>query len=147
MPSPDDENGADDLQAMLSPQVLARITAPNQLEFELGFFRGMLERDPNYGEVLRVMANNLTAKGDLDGALQFDLRLSRLFPTDPCAFYNLACTYSLLGAVDLGLEALEKAVLLGYDDLAYLEEDRDLEALRKESRFLDLLEAVQLTRE
>ena len=49
--------------------------------------------------------------------------------------YNLACSYSLLGELDLAFSTLKKAIDLGYDDFGYLRIDPDLENLRKDERF------------
>ena len=75
---------------------LARLAEQSQLDFELDFFGGILERHPDYVDVLRVHGNNLTLKGRYAEGLQIDKRLVQLRPTDPLAHYNLACSYALL---------------------------------------------------
>src|SRR5205085_6246373 len=75
---------------------LARPTDQSQLDFEIDFFGGILERLPDYVDVLRIMGNNLTLKGRYMQGLQVDKRLVQLRPSDPLAHYNLACSYALL---------------------------------------------------
>ena len=82
----------------------------SQLEFELDFFAGILHRNPDYVDALRVHGNNLTLKGRYEDGLKIDRRLVRLRPCDPLAHYNLACSYALLKKVDSSLRALRKAM-------------------------------------
>lgn len=62
-----------------------------------------------------------------------------LRPEDATVRYNLACRYALLKQPDLALVTLRKAIELGYSDFRYMEEDRDLESIRKDPRFRKLL--------
>lgn len=112
----------------------------SQIDFEIEFFSGILERNPNYVDVLRVLGNNYTSKGDYRSGLEIDRRLARLRPHDRVAHYNLACSYSLLGMVESALIALQKAIEFGYDEFDYMQEDRDLQNIRKDPRFRELLE-------
>lgn len=48
------------------------------------------------------------------------------------AQYNVACCYSALGAVEPGLEALQVALSVGFDDFAKVRSDPSLAALRGE---------------
>ena len=79
---------------------LARTKDKSQLEFELDFFGGILERCPHYVDVLRAHGNNLTLKGRFLEGLQVDKRLVQLRPHDPVAQYNLACSLALLKRSD-----------------------------------------------
>jgi tetratricopeptide (TPR) repeat protein len=111
----------------------------NQLDFEIEFFAGILERLPDYVDVLRVMGNNLTLKGRYAQGLQIDKRLIQLRPSDPLAHYNLACSFALLKRPDQALKTLRRAVELGYRDFRYMREDRDLDTVRHDPRFRQLL--------
>jgi tetratricopeptide (TPR) repeat protein len=111
----------------------------SQLDFELEFFEGILQRNPDFIDVLRVHGNNLTLKGRFADGLKIDRRLVELRPHDALAHYNLACSYALLKKVDLSLKALRKAVELGYRDFRYMREDRDLDAVKRDPRFRQLL--------
>jgi tetratricopeptide (TPR) repeat protein len=116
----------------------------NQLDFELDFFGRILERHPEYVDVLRVQGNNLTLKGRYAEGLQIDRRLVQLRPNDALAHYNLACSYALLKKVDPALKALRRAIELGYRDVRYMREDRDLDALRHDPRFRQLLHECEM---
>lgn len=128
-----------DAALSLPQHVIRRFSAQNQLDFEIAFYDGILARNPNYVEVLRVMGNNLTAKGDCERSLELDRRLTRLCPCDRIAQYNLACTYSRLGMIDHSLKTLARAFELGYDELDYVESDPDLDNVRKDPRFRELI--------
>jgi len=118
---------------------LARLGDQSQLDFELDFFGAILERNADYIDVLRVMGNNLTLKGRFAQGLQIDKRLVQLRPSDPLAHYNLACSYALLKRPEQSLKTLRRAVELGYRDFRYMKEDRDLDSIRHDPRFRQLL--------
>ncbi len=77
--------------------------------------------------------------GDFESALFCHLQgLARNdFSAD--LWYNLACTYSLMNAVDKGLAALEKAIILDGENKFYAEDDLELSNLRQDGRFYRLL--------
>jgi len=118
---------------------LARPSEQSQLDFEIEFFGAILERRSDYIDVLRIMGNNLTLKGRYAQGLQIDKRLIQLRPTDPLAHYNLACSYALLKRPDQALKTLRRAIELGYRDFRYMREDGDLESIRHDPRFRQLL--------
>jgi tetratricopeptide (TPR) repeat protein len=121
------------------PATLARLAEQSQLDFELDFFAGVLGRTPDFVDVLKAHGNNLTLKGRYADGLEIDKRLIQIRPTDALAHYNLACSHALLKKPDLALKALRKAVELGYRDFRYMREDRDLETVRHDPRFRQLL--------
>jgi tetratricopeptide (TPR) repeat protein len=117
----------------------ARPADQSQLEFELEFFGRVLERYPDYVDVLRVQGNNLTLKGRYAEGLAIDKRLVQLRPNDALAHYNLACSYALLNRPEQAIKTLRRAIELGYRDFRYLREDRDLDSIRHDPRFRQLL--------
>ena len=110
-----------------------------QIEFELGFFSGVLKRNPNYVDALRILSKLLTLKGRYEEGLQIDRRLVQLCATDPLAHYNLACRYARLKRLDPCLRLLRRAFELGYHDFHYVLEDRDLASVRHDPRFRQLI--------
>lgn len=124
-------------------QILPRGGDQNQLDFELEFFEGILARNPDYVDVLRIMGNLLTLKGRYTDGMQIDKRLVGLRPTDPLAHYNLACSYALLKRPEQAIKTLRRAVELGYRDFRYMREDRDLDSIRHDSRFRKLLQEYE----
>lgn len=109
------------------------------ITFQIEFCERLLEKYPNFITALITLGELYTRQGLYEKGLEIDLRLTKLRPNDPICHYNLACSYSLLRQHTEALEALEECMVLGYDDLAFLEEDADLNSLRKDPRYKDLL--------
>jgi tetratricopeptide (TPR) repeat protein len=131
--------GKHEESASTAGSTLARSGDLSQLDFELEFFSRILGSHPDYIDVLRVQGNNLTLKGRYAEGLHIDKRLVQLRPSDPLAHYNLACSFCLVKKSDQALKALRRALELGYRDFRYLKEDRDLDAIRHDPRFRQLL--------
>ncbi|VTS04714.1 TPR end-of-group domain-containing protein [Tuwongella immobilis] len=122
---------------------LARLAAQTQIEFELAFFSAILNHHPSYVDVLRAHAHNLAQSGQHQESLKVDQRWVQLRPADPLAHYNLACSYALTRQVDLAISTLRHAVTLGYHDFRHMRQDRDLESIRKDPRFRQLLQEYE----
>ncbi len=103
----------------------------HNLDIEIGFIEGVVKRDPNYLEALQILGDDYTRRGRFVDGLKVDERLAKLRPQDSLVQYNLACSYSLTDRLELALEALERALSLGYRDFKWLAEDPDLENLRQ----------------
>jgi tetratricopeptide (TPR) repeat protein len=129
----------DKSESSAAGQATARVSDRQQLEFELDFFSGVLNRHPDYVDVLRIMGNLLTVKGRFAEGLQIDKRLVQLRPNDALAHYNLACSFALLKRPEQSLKTLRRAVELGYRDFRYMKEDHDLDSIRHDPRFRQLL--------
>jgi len=114
-------------------------TEAGQLDFELAFFGDILDSSPDYVDVLRIMAGLLTLKGRVAEGLSVDKRLVKLRPEDPLARYNLACSLALLNRREQSLRTLRKAIELGYRDFRYMREDHDLDSIRQDPRFRELI--------
>ena len=121
--------------------VLLQLSERPQLDFELDFFSALLRIVPDHTDALRVQAENLCEKGMVKEGLKLDQTLVQLRPADPAAHYDLACRYARLAQPDLAIQSLRKAVELGYSDFQSMTQDRDLESIRKDPRFHELLKA------
>lgn len=130
-------------EAFPGNSILGFLANRSQVDFELDFFTRVLNAEPEFHEALRAQAGNMTAKGRLQDGLAVDKRLVSLRPEDPTARYNLACRYALLQQPDLALATLREAIELGYRDFRHMQEDRDLESIRKDPRFRKLLREYQ----
>ena len=111
----------------------------NQLDFDIDFFESLLARNGENVEVLRVLGELVSKKGLVQRAVEIDRLLVERLPKDFLARYNLACSLALAGRPDEAMKSLSKAILLGYDDLAHLEVDPDLDSLRERPDFRALL--------
>ena len=112
----------------------------NQLDFDIDFFERLLARRSDSDEVLRVLAELVSRKGLVKRAVELDSRLVELHPDDFLARYNLACSLARAGRPDEAIDAVSRAILLGYDDLSHMESDPDLESLRDHPDFRALIE-------
>jgi tetratricopeptide (TPR) repeat protein len=124
--------------AAASP-ALARLAAQPQVEFELDFFAALLERRPEFVEALKAHAKNLALARRHHEGVQIDRRITKLRPQDALARYNLACSLVLTRQHDEAIAELRRAVELGYRDFTFMMKDRDLDGIRRDPRFRDLL--------
>jgi len=78
-----------------------------------------------------------------DEALKTLRDLEKINPSNPLLHYNLACYYSLTKQPLASLEALKKAVDLGYKEFQTLQTDPDLENLRKTTDFAAWFQSIK----
>lgn len=129
----------------LPPDLEERLERLGQ-EFLVEFLGRALARHPDNFAALSELATLLTRLGRLEEGLAADERLVRLAPGDPTVHYNLACSLALLARSEDALDALERAVALGYRDTGHLLEDEDLASLRSTRRFQALLATLRSTK-
>ncbi len=114
-----------------------RDTEP-QRKFEIQFFERILSRWSEFPEVMFRLGNLYTQTGRYQEGADVDRRLTDLRPDDPIVHYNLACSLALLGRPDDAFASLERAMVLGYRDFAYMDKDPDLAPVREDPRYRDL---------
>jgi tetratricopeptide (TPR) repeat protein len=114
--------------------------------FDILFFERVLSKQKNYIEVIELLGGLYTQQGRIDDGLKMDLKLTQLLPDSPEAHYNLACSLSLKKHTKNALEALEKAIHLGYDDFEWMENDPDLSFLKAQPAFKNLLQKHKQTK-
>jgi tetratricopeptide (TPR) repeat protein len=112
-------------------------------EFEIKFYEDLLKERPDFVEALIALGDLYTKAGLYQQGLEIDLRLSRLRPDDGIVFYNLACSQSLLKNIEASVQALIAAIKLGYRDWKFMCQDPDLENLRQDGRFQEILEKIK----
>lgn len=108
-------------------------------EFEMRFFESVLKRDPAYTEVVEILGGLYTKHGRIADGLRMDRKLVRLLPENATAHYNLACSLALSKRQSDALRSLRKAVRLGYADFEWMQQDPDLDGLKKHPAFNALL--------
>ncbi len=113
------------------------------LDFEIAFYGRLLRAYPDFVDVLIPLGEAYTRRGLHEKGLEVDLRLTELRGNDPVVWYNLACSYSLMKRVEESLEALQRAVQLGYTDLAHLQKDPDLLNLRLSAKYRRFLASLR----
>lgn len=113
-----------------------------RIDFEIKFYEDLIRGKPDYVDALRPLADAYTRGGSFRKGLEIDQRLAKLCPDDQTVFYNLACSYCLVGDIDSALSALGRAIQLGYADRDHLRRDPDLAALRRDPRFHGVLKSL-----
>ena len=111
--------------------------------FEAGLFELALESTPDDLELLLALGSAYSRLGDAKKSLELDLRIVDARPEEPIFHYNLACSYSLVGQLDAAFTSLRDAIKLGYDDLEHLTMDRDLDNLRRDGRFREIVAELE----
>ncbi len=115
----------------------------DDIQFEISFYEKLLLKRPHFFEALVALGDLYTKEGFYEKGLAIDKRLSQLKPQDSIVFYNLACSYSLLNQIDASLDAIKKAIELGYSDFEYIHWDDDLINLREDPRFKEYFKKVK----
>jgi TolB-like protein/Tfp pilus assembly protein PilF len=84
-------------------------------------------------------ANSLVKVGKTEEAKKEATKAAELNPTDPLMLYNIACFYSSLNDKKTAVEAIKNAFKAGYADYEWTKRDSDLDNIRKEPEFIELL--------
>jgi tetratricopeptide (TPR) repeat protein len=125
------------------PEPILQRFAEEDEAFDIRFLEDLLARIGEDTDLLAHLGLLYTKAGRHRDALAVDRRLAALRPRDPVAFYNLACSHSLLKQLTRGFAALRKAIQLGYRDFDHMQLDMDLEHLRKDPRWADVMSAAK----
>lgn len=112
-------------------------------EFEMAFYEAVLKRDPNYADVVEILGGLYTKHGRIADGLRMDRKLVKLQPDNATAHYNLACSLALAKRKSDALRTLRHAVKLGYKDFDWMQQDPDLDALKKQPAFVELLDQLK----
>jgi len=106
-------------------------------------YEDLVQRDPGNTTAkanLDAMVKNKTVLQERKEQVSSAVQGADSKPKDPQAAYNAARVYARLGDADQALTWLNKALDLGYDQFDYLSLDPSLVNLKKDPRFLKLLE-------
>lgn len=115
----------------------------HDLDVEIGFVEGLVRRDPEYVDALRLLGDDYTRRGRINDGLKVDEQLARLRPEDPLVHYNLACSYALAEQFEEAVFSLDRAICLGYRDFRWLSRDPDLRKLRRHPLYRRIRERVK----
>ncbi len=102
-----------------------------------------LEFNPDDARAVTMGAVSLCRIGERDRGLEWADRAIAIDADDAGVSYNVACLYSLEGEVDKALSSLALAVRAGFGPKEWLERDPDLDPLRGDPRFEELLAAAR----
>ncbi|MBI4574734.1 MAG: alpha/beta fold hydrolase [Planctomycetes bacterium] len=96
------------------------------------------DREAEYLTAFEEGLDLLRARRDAESMARFQ-RCIELYPERPDAYYNIACAHSLAGRKAEAVEWLSRSLDHGFDDLGHIAEDEDLDPIRGEAAFHELL--------
>lgn len=112
--------------------------------FEIAFCESIIQRDPQYLEVLEMLANFYTEAGHIAEGLEVDEKIVRLAPANPTAHYNLACSLALSNRLEEAVGCLRTALNKGYNEFDWMLKDPDLRILHHDPHFRNLLSEFKI---
>ncbi|HSG46267.1 MAG TPA: tetratricopeptide repeat protein [Longimicrobiales bacterium] len=98
-----------------------------------------MEMNPDDSRAATMRAVSLCRIGRVEEGLQWAQRALELDPEDPGVRYNAACLYALAGHTDDAIVRLREAVSVGFGNRNWLERDPDLDNLRDDPRFQEIM--------
>jgi TolB-like protein/Flp pilus assembly protein TadD len=98
-----------------------------------------LLQNPDDSRARMVYAISLASLGRRDEATTEGAKALELSPGDPVMLYNGGCLYSQLGEKERAIATLKQAIAAGYWNLGWMQHDPDLDPLRGEPEFVELM--------
>jgi tetratricopeptide (TPR) repeat protein len=105
----------------------------------LQMFPRYLSLHPDDARAHIFYAVALLRAGRTEDAKAKAARAIELSPNDPLMFYNAACFYANIGDKSLALQSLKNAVDSGYGFYEWIKRDPDLESIRNEAEYIELM--------
>jgi thiol-disulfide isomerase/thioredoxin len=96
-------------------------------------------RRQKYQDLIKRGCDELTA-GDFEKSTATFLAAIEVDEEDPTAYYNLACVCSREGKKGEAVDWLRKSIARGWDDADYIDKDSDLDAIRGERAYQELMQ-------
>jgi len=86
-----------------------------------------------------MLGNSFLSEKNYQRAEEHYMKALETEPANCIALYNLACVKSLEKDVDKAIAWLQKAIDAGYGDFEWMEKDTDLDNIRNDARYKELL--------
>ncbi len=102
-----------------------------------------LRQDPDDVRALNLGGGAYVVLGERERGLERIARCVELYPDDFSTLYNAACAYARAGDRERALDALERAATHGRGFRKWIENDADLDSLRADPRFQEILRRVK----
>jgi TolB-like protein/Tfp pilus assembly protein PilF len=102
-----------------------------------------LRQDPDDVRAMYLGADAYVRLGERERGLERVARALELYPDDFTTLYNVACAYARAGERQRALDALERAVSPGRGFRKWIENDADLDSLRTDPRFHEILRRMK----
>ncbi len=103
------------------------------------FFSEYLEDNLDDSRARILYANFLLINGDVEKAREEITTALTLNPDDNVMLYNAACAYARINEKKLAINTLQRIVMAGYEDFDWIKKDPDLENIRNEPEFIELV--------
>lgn len=137
----------DDYQApLLSGQILDGMHQPRKALAVrmkgIAIAEHHLKYNPEDVRALYMAANGLVVVGEVDKGLAWLERALAIDPEDAMLLYNAGCIYALLDMKEEALTSLERTVERGLTQREWYEHDSNLDSLRTNPRFEQLLKRM-----
>jgi TolB-like protein len=98
-----------------------------------------LLQNPDDARARIVFAITLASVGQPADAVKEGMHALELSPDDPLMLYNVACLFAQLQEIDRSIDALQRAQKAGYWDYGWMKHDPDLNPLRDDARFQQII--------
>jgi non-specific serine/threonine protein kinase len=109
------------------------------LHTALEVYARYLSQHPDDARGHMYFATDLAQIGKREEAKVQAAKALELSPDDPLMLYNATCFYAQMGEKRLALESLRGAFAVGYQNYEWLKRDTDLDSLRNEPEYVELL--------
>lgn len=113
--------------------------AHENLQAELLMYPRYLAKHPDDARAYMFNAIALIDAGRIEEGKRQGSKAIELSPDDPLMLYNASCFYSSLGEKALAIQALKNAIAAGYGFYEWIKRDTDLENIRGEPEFIELM--------
>ena len=102
---------------------------------------------PDDNQLLIGNAGAAYSIGDYQKCIEYYAAAINQGSTGKDIYYNAACCCALNGDTDLAVEYLAKAIENGYQNAEWLKQDSDLQSLREDARWSDMLQKCKTAEE
>ncbi|HTK82607.1 MAG TPA: protein kinase [Bacteroidota bacterium] len=109
------------------------------LTMALVVYARYLSQHPDDARGHMYFATDLAQVGRRDEAKVEAAKAMELSPDDPLMLYNATCFYSQMGEKKLAIEAIKNAIAAGYANYEWLKRDSDLDPIRDEPEYIELV--------
>lgn len=109
-------------------------------------FRTVLELDSNHHQAIQELGLALHFQGKLQEAIVYHRRAAGTQEFARLGNYNIGCYHALRGEADEAFSHLQTSIDLGFNDIGHLEADPDLDSLRHDLRYEQMLQSIERER-